>query len=418
MGKLCCIVVCLFALAAAACEATAPKGLKTADGAGLCKYAGALRFAGRYASSLAREAERRAATAEAVKELASLAESLAGTLEGANESVVAAVAQLQRQTAETAEKALREQARLASQAARALTVGSGSLRSFVELLAALGTSAQSANAYSCIDGEQKLPGTAVNADTNANTLREKTCKEVADNSWTEKDPLNESAVKKALEHLKADLTLKAENGNIGKQVTPKADQPECRLLDIAGQDTPGDGGLLLTTKGSRENAENTVHLGTFVKISALTGGGSASFDKTQPLAGKMRVAEAVRSIETTHTTLENHKAFACSETGCPKLEAAKQTLRRTVAAIQHAEERDKSGQKEERTARERTETQMKARDASERNEKGTQAQAHTENEQTGYAASDASQGVPFAATLAVAAAAATTHFVPQQAARH
>ncbi|CCD20233.1 hypothetical protein, conserved in T. vivax [Trypanosoma vivax Y486] len=132
----------------------------------------------------------------------------------------------------------------------------------------------------------------------------------------------------------------------------------------------------------------------------------------------MNIENALQAITSTNAALEKHKAFACSENTCPALEEAKQTLTRTVAAIQHAAERDKNAQDEERTARERTETQIKARTASANAQKGAQAQAHTENAQTGYTASDASQGVPFAATLAVAAGAATTHFVPQQAARH
>ncbi|KAH8606201.1 hypothetical protein ERJ75_001539500 [Trypanosoma vivax] len=138
MGKLRCIAVCLFALAAAACEAAAPKGLKTADGNGLCKYAGELRFAGRYATSLAQEAERRAATAKAVKEIASLTARLAAPLAGKNESVVAAVEAVKHSQAATAEPDLQVQAELAGQAARQLTFASGSLRSFVEVLAAMG----------------------------------------------------------------------------------------------------------------------------------------------------------------------------------------------------------------------------------------------------------------------------------------
>ncbi|KAH8606190.1 hypothetical protein ERJ75_001540700 [Trypanosoma vivax] len=59
-------------------------------------------------------------------------------------------------------------------------------------------------------------------------------------------------------------------------------QPECRLLGIAGSVNAGDGGLLLTTGGDDGAAQNTVHLGTFVKITALHGG-SASFDKTRDM---------------------------------------------------------------------------------------------------------------------------------------
>ncbi|KAH8603666.1 hypothetical protein ERJ75_001541900 [Trypanosoma vivax] len=136
------------------------------------------------------------------------------------------------------------------------------------------------------------------------------------------------------------------------------------------------------------------------------------------MAEGMDVESALKAITATKAALEKQKAFACSENTCPALGEAQQTLRRTVAAIQHAEERDKNAQTEERSARGRTETQVKARDDSANEETGAQSQAPTENAQTGYTASNASQGVPFAATLAVAAGAATTHFVPQQGARH
>ncbi|KAH8611102.1 hypothetical protein ERJ75_001032300 [Trypanosoma vivax] len=417
MGKLRCIAVCVFALSASAREAAAPKGLQTADGKGLCKYARALRFAGRYAQNLAQEAERRAATAKAVKELASLAASLAAPLDGKNESVVGAVKALQGTTAEEAEQDLQVQARVTGQAARALTVGSGSLRTFVEVLAAVGTSTDPTKAYSCVAGDKQITGGEVDANTNANTLREEACAEVARHNWTDGAPLNEGAVKEALAELRAGRTLTETTEQIGAKVNTEAGHPECRLLAIARGDTAGDGGLLPTDTGNEGAAQNTVNLGTFVKITARRGG-SASFDKTQEMAEGMDVESALKAITATKAALEKHKAFACSENTCPALGEAKQTLRRTVAAIQHAEERDKNAQKEERSARGRTETQVKARLDSANEETGTQAEGHTENAQTGYTASDASQGVPFAGTLAVAAGAATTHFVPQQAARH
>ncbi|CCD21446.1 hypothetical protein, conserved in T. vivax [Trypanosoma vivax Y486] len=410
-----CIAVCLFALAAAACEAAAPKGLKTADGKGLCKYAGALRFAGRYATSLAEESERRAATAEAVKEIASIAASLAAPLDGKNESVVDAVKALKQSHAETAEAALQVQAELASQAARQLTFASGSLRSFVEVLAAMGTSAKPGNAYSCVDGDKQITGGPLGKETNANTLMQAACEEV--DAWQGGKDLNKTRVEEILGDLRKGVTLTETTPKIGGAVTAGHATAECRLLGIAGKTNAGDGGLLLTAGGDDDEAQNTVHLGTFVKILARNSG-SHSFDKTQDLGEGMTVDEALENIESAKTALEKHKAFACSETGCPALDAAKKILARTVAAIQHAEERDKNAQDDERTPRERTQTQIKARTASANEETGAQAQAPTENEQTGYTASDASQGVPFAATLAVAAGAATTHFVPQQAARH
>ncbi|CCD18318.1 putative Trypanosome variant surface glycoprotein (A type) [Trypanosoma vivax] len=417
MGKLCCIAVCLFALAAAACEAAAPKGLKTADGKGLCKYAGELRFAGRYATNLAQEAERRAATAKAVKEIASLAARLAAPLAGKNESVVAAVEAVKHSQAATAEPDLKVQAELASQAARQLTFASGSLRSFVEVLAAMGTSVQAAQRFSCIDGERHLSGGQLGKATNANTIMQDTCGTEDPNTWQDGKALNATRVTDAVQHLRQGVNLTETEPKIGGQVTTGGTKPECRLLGIAASGQPGDGGLLLTTGGDDGDAQNTVHLGTFVKITAVNSG-SASFNKTRELGEGMTVDEALEAITNTQAALEKHKAFACSENTCPALEEAKQTLTRVVAAIQHAAERDKNAQKEERSARERTETQMKARTDSARDETGAQAQEHTENAQTGYTATDASQGVPFAATLAVAAGAATTHFVPQQAARH
>ncbi|KAH8605330.1 hypothetical protein ERJ75_001629200 [Trypanosoma vivax] len=417
MGKLCCIAACLFALAAAACEATAPKGLQTASGAGLCKYAGALRFAGRYASNLAQEAERHAATAGTVKELASFAASLAAPLDGKNESVVAAVKALQGKGAGNAERELRSGAEAAAKAARALTVGSGSLRSFVSALAALGTGVQTGQSYSCIDGENEMSAGTISNDNNANTKGASACADIATNKWTDTDPLAAIKVELALQELNTAPQLRTDANNIGAAVTASAGAAECRLLAIAASGQAGNGGLLLKDTGSAGDKQNTVQLGTFVKITALSGG-SASFDKTQALAESMNIENALQAITSTKAALEKHKAFACSENTCPALEEAKQTLTRTVAAIQHAAERDKNAQDEDRTPRERTETQIKARTAGANAQKGTQAQAHTENAQTGYTASDASQGVPFAATLAVAAGAATTHFVPQQAARH
>ncbi|KAH8606158.1 hypothetical protein ERJ75_001543000 [Trypanosoma vivax] len=222
MGKLCCIAACLFALAAAACEAAAPKGLQTADGKGLCKYAGALRFAGRYASNLAQEAERRAATAGTVKELASIATSLAAPLDGKNESVVAAVKALQGRGAGDAEKDLRRAAQEARKAARALTVGSGSLRSFVETLAALGTSVKAGNAYSCIDGDTPISTGVIDDENNANTIADKTCAEVETARWTDADPLAEETVGKALEELAQKPQLSAAQEKIGAEVTNSA----------------------------------------------------------------------------------------------------------------------------------------------------------------------------------------------------
>ncbi|CCD20801.1 hypothetical protein, conserved in T. vivax [Trypanosoma vivax Y486] len=417
MGKLCCIAACLFALAAAACEAAAPKGLQTASGAGLCKYAGALRFAGRYASNLAQEAERLAATAGNVKELASFAASLAAPLDGKNESVVAAVKALQGKGARTAERELRKSAEAAAKAARALTVGSGSLRSFVSALAALGTSVQAGQSFSCIDGQNEISTGTISNGNNANTKGARKCADIADNKWMDTDPLAANEVELALQELNKAPQLRPDANSIGAEVTASAGESECRLLANAASGQAGNGGLLLKDTGSAGDKQNTVQLGTFVKITALSGG-SASFDKTQELAESMNIESALQAITNTKAALEKHKAFACSENTCPTLEEAKQTLTRTVAAIQHAEERDKNAQDDERTPRERTETQIKARTASANAQKGTQAQAHTENAQTGYTASDASQGVPFAATLAVAAGAATTHFVPQQAARH
>ncbi|KAH8611078.1 hypothetical protein ERJ75_001032900 [Trypanosoma vivax] len=417
MGKLCCIAACLFALAAAACEAAAPKGLQTADGKGLCEYAGALRFAGRYASNLAQEAERHAATAGTVKALASFATSLAAPLDGENESVVAAVKALQGKGAGNAERELRSSAEAAAKAARALTVGSGSLRSFVSALAALGTSVQTGQSFSCIDGQKEISTGTIDNDNNANTKEASACADIATSKWTDKDPLAADKVELALQELNTAPQLRPDANRIGAAVTASAGAAECRLLAIAASGQAGNGGLLLKDTGSAGEKQNTVHLGTFVKISAKIGG-SASFDKTQALAESMNIENALQAITNTNAALEKHKAFACSENTCPALEEAKQTLTRTVAAIQHAAERDKNAQDEERTARERTETQIKARTASANAQKGQQAQAHTENAQTGYTASDASQGVPFAATLAVAAGAATTHFVPQQAARH
>ncbi|CCD21636.1 hypothetical protein ERJ75_001032600 [Trypanosoma vivax] len=417
MGKLRCIAVCLFALAAAACEAAAPKGLQTADGKGLCKYAGALRFAGRYATNLAQEAERRAATAGAVKQLASLAEHLAAPLDGKATPITSAIEVLQGAPAEEAGKELHEHARLARQAARALTFASGSLRSFVEVLAAMGTSVHTGGSYSCIDGDTQIRGGSLGETTNANTLREEACAEVKNQTGQQAEALRDSDVKEALAELRAGRTLRGTNGRVGAKVTPSAGAAECRLLAIAGEQSAGAGGLLLKDTGNEGDEQNTVHLGTFVKISALNGG-SASFDKQRNLTDGMDVESALQAIERAQAALENHRAFACSEDTCPALEEAKRTLRRTVAAIQHAEERDKNAQKEERSALERTEKQIKERLDSANEETGTQAEGHTETAQTGYTASDASQGVPFAATLAVAAGAATTHFVPQQAARH
>ncbi|KAH8611106.1 hypothetical protein ERJ75_001031500 [Trypanosoma vivax] len=252
---------------------------------------------------------------------------------------------------------------------------------------------------------------------NANTIADKACAEVETARWTDGDNLDEDQVTASLKELKRGAQLTTGSEQIGAPVTTAAEQPECRLLLIASTGRKGDGGLLPKDTGSEGAKQNTVHLGTFVKISALSGG-SASFDKQRNLTDGMDVESALQDIERAKAALENHRAFACSEDGCPALEEAKQTLTRTVAAIRHAEERDKNAQKEERSARERTETQMKARTASANAQEGTQAEAHTENAKTGYTASEASQGVPFAATLAVAAGAATTHFVPQQAARH
>ncbi|CCD20773.1 hypothetical protein, conserved in T. vivax [Trypanosoma vivax Y486] len=417
MGKLCCIAACLFALAAAACEAAAPKGLQTASGAGLCKYAGALRFAGRYASNLAQEAERLAATAGNVKELASFAASLAAPLDGKNESVVAAVKALQGKGARTAERELRKSAEAAAKAARALTVGSGSLRSFVSALAALGTSVQAGQSFSCIDEETPISQGTIDDEKNANTIADKACAEVETARWTDANPLADETVGRAIKELAQKPQLSPDADSIGAEVTASAGEAECRLLAIAASGQAGNGGLLLKDTGAEDEKQNTVHLGTFVKITALSGG-SASFDKDRNLTECMNIESALQAITNTKTAVEKHKAFACSENTCPTLEEAKKTVARTVAAIQRAAKRDKNAQDDERTPRERTETQIKARTASANAQKGTQAQAPTENAQTGYTASDASQGVPFAATLAVAAGAATTHFVPQQAARH
>ncbi|KAH8611110.1 hypothetical protein ERJ75_001032100 [Trypanosoma vivax] len=417
MGNIYCIAACLFALAAAACEAAAPKGLKTAEGKGLCKYAGALRFAGKYAASLAQEAERRAATARHVKELASLAQSLAEPIDGKNTSDVAEGTKVEQSKAETVERELEVRAVMAGRAARALTFASGSLRSFVEVLAAMGTGANVAQARSCINGDKQLKGSAIGPNANANTMLKEACEEVDNQRGKTGKDLNETEIAEQLKGLEGGVELVQQVPASGGEVTPAAGSAECRLLAIAGKDTPGDGGLLLTTDGNAGEAQNTVHLGTFVKITALTGG-SASFNKTRELGEGMTVDDALQALTATKTALERHKAFACSEKGCPKLDEAKQTLRRTVSAIQNAKERAKSEQKEARSAHGRTETQMKARTDSASAETGLQEQAHTENAQTGYTASDASQGVPFAATLAVAASAATTHFVPQQGARH
>ncbi|CCD20678.1 hypothetical protein, conserved in T. vivax, partial [Trypanosoma vivax Y486] len=387
-------------------------------GKGLCKYAGALRFAGRYASNLAQEAERHAAAAGTVKELASFATSLAAPLDGKNESVVAAVKELQGKEAGDAERELRSGAEAAAKAARALTVGSGSLRSFVSALAALGTSVKAGNAYSCIDGQNEITGGTIDNDNNANTKEARACEDIATNKWTDTDPLDGDTIELAIEELEKEPKLRPDANSIGTPVTAAAGAAECRLLAIAASGQAGNGGLLLKDTGNAGAKQNTLQLGTFVKITALSGE-SASFDKTQELAESMNIESALQAITNTKAALEKHKAFLCSENTCPTLEEAKQTLTRTVAAIQHAAERDKNAQgDEEREARERTETQIKARTASANAQEGTQAQAHTENAQTGYTASDASQDGPFAATLAVAAGAATTHFVPQQAARH
>ncbi|KAH8606173.1 hypothetical protein ERJ75_001542100 [Trypanosoma vivax] len=325
MGKLCCIAACLFALAAAACEAASPKGLQTADGKGLCKYAGALRFAGRYATNLAQEAERRAATAKAVKELASLAASLAAPLDGKNESVVSAVKALQGKAAGDAERELKQAARGKTQAARALTVGSGSLRSFVETVAALGTSVNTGESYSCIDGEHKIAGGNLGDAENANTITDKTCREVESARWTDRDNLGQGQVTELLQALNRGTKLTSTSENIGGPVTSGATQPECRLLAVAANGRAGDGGLLLKAAGGTETRQNTVHLGTFVKITALAGG-SVSFDEKRNLTDGMNVESALQAIDRARAAVARHKAFACSDNTCPALEEAKQTL--------------------------------------------------------------------------------------------
>ncbi|KAH8615459.1 hypothetical protein ERJ75_000583200 [Trypanosoma vivax] len=319
MGKLCCIAACLFALAAAACEAAAPKGLQTASGKGLCKYAGALRFAGRYASNLTQEAERLAATAGSVKELASIAESLAAPLDGKNESVVAAVKALQGKEAGNAERELRQTAEEAAKAARALTVGSGSLRSFVSALAALGTSVQATNAYSCIDGDTPISKGAIDNGNNANTKEESACADIAANKWMDTDHLAKDTVDMALKELIKQPELRPDANNIGAAVTAAAGAAECRLLAVAATTQPGDGGLLLKDTGGTETKQNTVHLGTFVKITALSGG-EASFDRGRNLTEGMNIERALQAINSTKAALEKHKAFLCSENTCPSLE--------------------------------------------------------------------------------------------------
>ncbi|CCD20783.1 hypothetical protein, conserved in T. vivax [Trypanosoma vivax Y486] len=344
MGNMRCIAVCLFALAAAACEAAAPKGLQTEEGKGLCKYAGALRFAGRYASNLAQEAERRAATAKAVKELASIAATLEAALDGKNTSVVDDVKALKQSQAGRVEKALQENAELARQAARQLTFASGSLRSFVEILAATGTSANTGESYSCVDGNNKIPGGQLGKTTNANTMLKQACRDAEE--WKGKTDLNATGVRAIIGELGKEMALTGTTGKIGGAVTTGHDTPECRLLGIAGKTKKGDGGLLLTDEGEDDAAQNTVHLGTFVKITAKSGG-SASFNKTRDLGEGMTVDRALKNIERANEALEKHKAFACSDNTCPALDEAKQTLTRTVAAIEHAEERDKNAHDEE-----------------------------------------------------------------------
>ncbi|CCD19513.1 hypothetical protein, conserved in T. vivax [Trypanosoma vivax Y486] len=297
-------------------------------------------------------------------------------------------------------------------------MGSGSLRSFVTALAAVGTSVRAGESFSCIDGSNQIQSGTINKSNNANTKEASACADIASNAWMDTDPLAKDTVDRAIKELEKEPQLSPEANRIGAAVTDSAQKAECRLLAIATGAQAGNGGLLLSAAGERDEHQNTVHLGSFVKITALSGG-EASFDRGRNLTEGMKIDTALQAIANTKEALEKHKAFACSRNRCPTLEEAKQTLTRTVAAIQHAAERDKNAQgDDERTARERTETQIKARTASAHAQKGTQAEAHTENEQTGYTASDASQGVPFAATLAVAAGAATTHFVPQQAARH
>ncbi|CCD21479.1 hypothetical protein, conserved in T. vivax, (fragment), partial [Trypanosoma vivax Y486] len=350
-------------------------------------------------------------------ELASLAASLAAPLDGKNESVVSAVKALQGKAAGDAERELKQAARGKTQAARALTVGSGSLRSFVETVAALGTSVNTGESYSCIDGEHKIAGGNLGDAENANTITDKTCREVESARWTDRDNLGQGQVTELLQALNRGTKLTSTSENIGGPVTSGATQPECRLLAVAANGRAGDGGLLLKAAGGTETRQNTVHLGTFVKITALAGG-SVSFDEKRNLTDGMNVESALQAIDRARAAVARHKAFACSDNTCPALEEAKQTLQRTVAAIRHAAERPKSEQDEESSAGERTETQIKARTASANAEAGQQQQKRTESAQTGYTASDASQGVPFAATLALAAGTATTHFVPQQAARH
>ncbi|KAH8611104.1 hypothetical protein ERJ75_001031200 [Trypanosoma vivax] len=183
-------------------------------------------------------------------------------------------------------------------------------------------------------------------------------------------PLAADTVELALQELNKAPQLRTDANNIGAAVTASAAAAECRLLAIAASGQAGNGGLLLKDTGSAGEKQNTVQLGTFVKITALSGG-SASFDKTQNLAESMNIENALQAITNTKAALERHKAFACSENTCPALGEAKQTLRRTVAAIQHAAERSKNAQDAERTARERTETQIKARTASAERTEGT-----------------------------------------------
>ncbi|KAH8606156.1 hypothetical protein ERJ75_001543700 [Trypanosoma vivax] len=165
MGKLCCIAACLFALAAAACEAAAPKGCKLRAG-GSVQVRRGIEVRGEIREQLGTGSGKTRSHCRQREGARFIAASLAAPLDGKNESVVAAVKALQGKGARTAERELRKSAEAAAKAARALTVGSGSLRSFVSALAALGTSVQAGQSFSCIDGQNEIStGTISNGIT-------------------------------------------------------------------------------------------------------------------------------------------------------------------------------------------------------------------------------------------------------------